>query len=190
MILSCHGASRHSLEAQPRSPVIALSLLLCQLPVIIMYHLLPDQLGFLLRREEALFAGNSGLAGQCAALARHTVYQDPQTGAGRRLDRAESPLFYKGDFFRKPSNQEKKKTEEKEKKIQISSVVLKAMKHCLIFNGFICLFEKLYRKINDEEETNSDIVLILNFIFFFYYCVALSVMLLSGLEIPFNAMAI
>ena len=64
------------------------------------------------------------------------------------------------------------------------------MKHCLIFNGFICLFEKLYRKINDEEETNSDIVLILNFIFFFYYCVALSVMLLSGLEIPFNAMAI
>ena len=110
MILSCHGASRHSLEAQPRSPVIALSLLLCQLPVIIMYHLLPDQLGFLLRREEALFAGNSGLAGQCAALARHTVYQDPQTGAGRRLDRAESPLFYKGNFFRKPSNQEKKKT--------------------------------------------------------------------------------
>ena len=91
---------------------------------------------------------------------------------------------------RKSSNQEKKKTEGKEKDVEISSVVLKAMKHCLIFNGFICLFENVYRKINDEEETNPDIVLILNFLFFFYYCVALSVMLLSGLEIPFNAMAI
>ena len=80
---------------------------------------------------------------------------------------------------RKTSNQEKKKTEGKEKDVEISSVVLKAGKHCLIFNGGICLFEKVYSKVNDEE-TNPDIVLILNFLFFFYYCVALSVMLLSG----------
>ena len=82
---------------------------------------------------------------------------------------------------RKTSNQEKKKPEgkEKEKDVEISSVVLKAAKHCLIFNGLICLFEKVYSTLNDEE-TNPDIVLILNFLFFFYYCVALSVMLLSG----------
>ena len=83
---------------------------------------------------------------------------------------------------RKSSNQEKKKTGGKEKDVVISSVVLKAVKHCLIFNGVICLFEKVYTKVNDEETNpdTSDIVLILNFLFFFYYCVALSVMLLSG----------
>ena len=84
--------------------------------------------------------------------------------------------------FRKTSNQGKKKTEGKEKGVEISSVLLKAVKHCLIFNGVICLFEKVYTKVNDEETNpdTSDIVLILNFLFFFYYCVALSVTLLSG----------
>ena len=132
-----------------------------------MYHLIPDHLGFLLKREESLFEGNSSLGSQCAALARHTVYQEPRGEAAK-------------GWARKTNHQEKKKTEGKEKDVEISSVVLKAMKHCLIFNGFICLFENVYRKINDEEETNPDIVLILNFLFFFYYCVALSVMLLSG----------
>ena len=83
------------------------------------------------------------------------------------------------DHSRKTTNQPKKKTEGKEKNVEISSVVLKAAKHCLIFNGGICLFEKLYSKVNDEER-NPDIFVILNFLFFFYYCVALSVMLLSG----------
>ena len=80
---------------------------------------------------------------------------------------------------RKTINQQKKKTEGKETNVEISSVVLKAGKHCLIFNGGICLFEKLYSKVNDEE-SHPDIFAILNFLFFFYYCVALSVMLLSG----------
>ena len=83
-----------------------------------MYHLLPDQLGFLLRREEALFAGNSGLAGQCAALARHTVYQDPQTGAGRRLDRAESPLFIKEISSGNLPTRRKRKRKKKKKRFR------------------------------------------------------------------------
>ena len=90
-------------------------------------------------------------------------------------------MFSLANIFRKTSQQEKKKTEGKEKDVEISSVIVKAIKHCLIFNGFICLFEKFYSKVNDEEEEpKPDIVLILNFLFFFYYCVALSVMLLSG----------
>ena len=82
-------------------------------------------------------------------------------------------------FPRKTSAQEEKKSKGKEKDVDISSVVLQASKHCLIFNGVICLFEKVYTKVHGED-TNPDIILILNFLFFFYYCVALSVMLLSG----------
>ena len=65
------------------------------------------------------------------------------------------------DHSRKTTNQPKKKTEGKEKNVEISSVVLKAAKHCLIFNGGICLFEKLYSKVNDEER-NPDIFVILS----------------------------
>ena len=82
-------------------------------------------------------------------------------------------------YYRKTSTKEAKKPKGKEREVEISSVVLQATKHCLIFNGLICLFEKVYSKVHGED-TNPDIVLILNFLFFFYYCVALSVMLLSG----------
>ena len=81
--------------------------------------------------------------------------------------------------YRKTSTKEEKKPKGKENEVEISSVVLQATKHCLIFNGLICLFEKVYSKVHGED-TNPDIVLILNILFFFYYCVALSVMLLSG----------
>ena len=51
-----------------------------------MYHLIPDHLGFLLKREESLFDGNSRIGSQCAALARHTVHQKPKSEVSKGYD--------------------------------------------------------------------------------------------------------
>ena len=80
VILSCHGATLYS---QPQWLLSVFSSDSSQLSAPVMYHLIPDHLGFLLKREESLFEGNSSLGSQCAALARHTVYQEPKTGAAK-----------------------------------------------------------------------------------------------------------
>ena len=57
------------------------SLVWAQSSLRAMYSLIPDHLGFLLKREEAKHEVDSKLASHCAALARHTVHVQPRTEA-------------------------------------------------------------------------------------------------------------
>ena len=81
--------------------------------------------------------------------------------------------------FRKTARKEKNKKEGKEREIKVSSVLLRAVKHCLIFNGIVCLCQKSYTQFS-HQEADPDVFLILNFVFFFYYCVGLLILFFSG----------
>ena len=88
---------------------------------------------------------------------------------------------YRYNCLRKQERKEKKKKKESERDdVKIWSVLFRAVKHCLMFNGAVCVCQSFYNQISQEKETNADTFLILNFIFFFYYCVGLLILLFSG----------